>query len=80
MAAAIFNHKIRERGLTAYFSVDSCGTSNYHNGGTADPRSVQAAKLKGVAMDHCVRQLKAADLDEYDYLVAMDRTNLQNIL
>jgi len=80
MAAAIFNHKIREKGLTDYFSVDSCGTSNYHIGGPADPRTIQAAKLKGVAVDHCVRQLAAEDLDAYDYLIAMDRGNLQTIL
>jgi len=80
MAAAIFNHKLREKGLADYFSVDSCGTSNYHIGGPADPRTIQAAKSKGVIMDHCVRQLIAADLDAYDYLIAMDRVNLQSIL
>jgi protein-tyrosine phosphatase len=80
MAAAIFKHKLVEKGLTDYFSVDSCGTSNYHIGGSADPRTIVAAKSKGVAMDHCVRQLVAADLDTYDYLIAMDRGNLQNIL
>lgn len=79
MAEAIFRHLIREKGLDGFVEIDSCGTANYHVGDDADPRTVSAVRSRGIAIDHCVRQLIAADLDEYDYVVAMDRSNYQNI-
>ncbi|MEJ1238655.1 low molecular weight protein-tyrosine-phosphatase [Chryseolinea sp. T2] len=79
MAEAIFRHLIKEQGLADVVEIDSCGTANYHVGDDADPRTIQAVRSKGIAIDHCVRQLVAADLDEYDYVLAMDRSNYQNI-
>ena len=80
MAEAIFIHKIKQKGLEDHFEVDSCGTSNYHIGDNADQRTIATAKLNGVDMQHCVRQLTASDLETYDYIVAMDQSNLKNIL
>ncbi len=80
MAEAIFKHKIRQKGLENSFEVDSCGTSNYHIGDNADPRTISATKFNGVAIDHCVRQLTTQDLIDNDHIIAMDRSNLQNIL
>ena len=80
MAEAIFKHLIKERGLEAVVEADSCGTANYHVGDDADPRTLSAVRTKGINIDHCVRQLSATDLDEYDYVLAMDRSNYQNIL
>jgi protein-tyrosine phosphatase len=79
MAEAIFIHLIKEKGLENFVEVDSCGTANYHVGDDADPRTVSAVRSKGILIDHCVRQLVAADLDTYDYVLAMDRSNFQNI-
>ncbi len=31
-------------------------------------------------MEHCARQLTEQDLDDFDYIFAMDRSNYQNIL
>ena len=80
MAEAIFNHLIKARGLEHVVESDSCGTANYHVGDDADPRTISAVRTKGIAINHCVRQLVAADLDEYDYVLAMDKSNYQNIL
>jgi protein-tyrosine phosphatase len=78
LAAAIFNHKVKEQKLD--WHSDSCGTGNYHIGGSADERSINIAKKNGVNMQHVVRQLTAKDLLEFDHIIAMDKSNLFNIL
>lgn len=80
LAEAIFNHKIRERNLADQVEVASCGTANYHIGDTPDPRTIKNALKNGVVIDHLGRQLSAQDLESYDYILAMDRSNHNNIL
>lgn len=80
LAEAIFKHKIRERGLENQVEVNSCGTANYHVGHTPDPRTIKNALKNGVVIDHLGRQLCDQDLEEYDFIVAMDKRNQANIL
>lgn len=80
LAEAIFKHKIRERGLDHLVEADSCGTSNYHIGDQPDARTIANAKKNGVAIDHCGRQLCAEDFQRFDYILAMDKSNYNNIL
>jgi protein-tyrosine phosphatase len=80
LAEAIFKHKIRERGLDKLVEADSCGTSNYHIGDQPDPRTIANAKKNGVAIDHCGRQLCEEDFKKFDYILAMDQSNYNNIL
>ena len=80
LAEAIFKHKIKQRDFAQHYASDSCGTSNYHIGGTPDSRTIANALKNGVTMDHLGRQLCAKDLEEYDYVLAMDNSNYQNIL
>jgi protein-tyrosine phosphatase len=79
LAEAIFNHKIQQNGISNHFDVDSCGTSNYHIGDQPDPRTLASAKKNGVNINHLGRQLRPADLERYDYILAMDQSNLDNI-
>lgn len=72
--------KIRQEGLEGQVEIDSCGTSNYHIGWGADPRTVANATLNGVPIDHCARQLTVEDLRRFDFVFAMDKSNYQNIL
>lgn len=80
MAEAIFNHKIQQFGIAHRFVVDSCGTGNYHIGQQPDPRTVKNARRNGVPIDHACRQLHVNDLETFDYILAMDASNLSNIL
>lgn len=66
--------------MDAWVEVDSCGTSNYHIGDTADPRTIASASSHGISIDHCVRQLSTGDLENSDFIFAMDKSNYQNIL
>jgi len=80
LGAAILKKKVADQGLMEVVEVDSCGTSNYHIGDNADPRTIANAKKHGVPMDHCARQLAAGDLELFDFIFAMDKSNFQNIL
>lgn len=80
MAEAIFRYKINSLGLKDQFKIESCGTSNYHIGDNADPRTIAVARLHGLAIDHCVRQFTERDFDDFDFIFGMDRSNVQNML
>ncbi|HEX8038593.1 MAG TPA: low molecular weight protein-tyrosine-phosphatase [Chryseosolibacter sp.] len=80
LAAAILKHKVRMHGLEQWIEVDSCGTSNYHIGDNADPRTIANASRNGVLIEHCARQLSAEDLHRFDFIFAMDNSNYSNIL
>jgi len=80
LAEAIFKDKLKKKGLDSYFEVDSCGTANYHVGDSPDSRTIANAKKNGVTIDHCGRQFIADDLNGFDFILAMDKSNYQNIL
>lgn len=80
LAEAIFHHKIRASQLAHLVEADSCGTANYHIGDTPDPRTIANALKNGVDIKHRGRQLNEEDLDYYDYILAMDKSNHSNIL
>ena len=79
LAEAIFKHKLQQKGIQDQFEVDSCGTANYHIGDAPDSRSVANARKNGVTINHIGRQLQEEDLDYYDLILAMDKSNLSNI-
>lgn len=80
LAAAILKSKIKSNGMSEWVEVDSCGTSNYHIGDGADPRTIANASLNGVPIEHAARQLCSDDLESFDFIFAMDKSNYQNIL
>lgn len=80
LAAAILKHKVNMEQMESWVDIDSCGTSNYHIGDTADPRTIANALGNGVPIDHCARQLSVNDLDTFDFIFAMDKSNYHNIL
>jgi len=79
MAEAIFNHKIAEKGLSDRFIGDSAGTSNYHIGDYPDPRTIETLSKNGIKIHHECQQFKRFHADEFEYLVAMDGSNQQNM-
>ena len=80
LAEAVFRHHVRERGLDDTFEIASSGTSSYHIGEAPDPGSVRVARERlDLDISHQrAQQLDASHLRDYDYLVAMDRSNLDN--
>jgi protein-tyrosine phosphatase len=80
LAEAVFKHKITAMELDAWVEADSCGTANYHVGDMPDSRTIANAAKNGVVLNHLGRQLSAQDIDQYDFILGMDRTNHANIL
>lgn len=79
LAEAIFKKKTQKMGLN-HFSADSCGTANYHVGDTPDPRTIKNARKNGVEIEHIGRQLSKEDLATFDWIFAMDQSNLNVIV
>lgn len=79
LAEGIFRKKVAERGLEQGFKIDSCGTAAYHIGEQPDERSAENALQNGVLLDHKGRQFSKSDFEEFDYIIAMDKSNLSNI-
>ena len=79
LAEAVFKHVVEQAGLSDRFDIDSAGTSNYHIGESPDPRTSSTAARRGVKIEHAARQLGVQDLDSFDYVIAMDASNLGRI-
>ncbi|BCJ86724.1 low molecular weight protein-tyrosine-phosphatase [Effusibacillus dendaii] len=80
LGEGIFKQLIREQGLEDRFVVDSAGTAGYHTGSLPDPGSRRAAQRRGYSIDdQRARQISSKDLEEFDYVIAMDRSNRRNI-
>jgi len=61
-------------------SIDSAGTHSYHIGHAPDPRAVDTALNFGVAIAHIrARKVKPSDFHQYDLIIAMDRSNLEDL-
>jgi len=79
-AAAVLRARIEQAGLAGSITVESAGTGAWHVGEPADRRALAAAQERGYDLsDHRGRQLEAADLESFDYVLAMDRDNLENL-
>ncbi len=65
----------------ALVQVDSAGTGNYHIGKIPDERSIAVASKYGIdiSQQRC-RLIVADDLEIFDLIYAMDRSNYQKIL
>lgn len=81
LAEVIFRDLAARRSLLDRLDIDSCGTSSYHAGGDADPRSISTAAANGLRLCHTARQLDpTTDFDRFHWIVPMDRQNEQAIL
>ncbi len=79
LAEGILRQKIEEKGLS--WSVDSAGTSGWHNGELPDSRSIDVARLHSVDItDQRSRKFVVSDFEEFDLIVAMDSSNYSNII
>ena len=62
-------------------SVDSAGTAaSYHEGDPPDPRTMDVLQENGIDdYDHDARLVTASDLTDFDYIFAMDKSNLTDL-
>ncbi len=76
-AHGVFQALVDEQGLGDRILVDSAGTHSYHIGSPPDPRSQDTARSRGINLASLrARQFQSQDFLEFDYLIAMDQSNL----
>ncbi|ASC72869.1 Putative low molecular weight protein-tyrosine-phosphatase [Halomicronema hongdechloris C2206] len=79
-AENLMNRLLRERQLTNQVICDSAGTSAYHLGSPPDSRMAAAAAQRGLQLLGRARQIVPKDLQRFDWILAMDRQNYEDIL
>lgn len=79
-AEAVMKHVVAKAGLSGTVHVDSAGTGDYHIGDRADSRMIAAAAARGYDVDSRARQISVEDLDRFDMIVTMDRSNYSNVI
>lgn len=79
LAEGILGKLVKEAGLQEQIQIDSAGTSAYHLGELPDYRTRQVAENNGIQLTHRARQFKKSDFDEFDYILAADKSNLAHL-
>lgn len=78
LAEGILRHKVEAEELD--WEVDSAGTAAYHSGNPPDPRSIAIAHQHQINISQQrARQIQTDDLDTFDLILTMDRSNLRNV-
>ena len=79
-AEGVFRRMLVEAGLEDRVFVDSAGTGDWHVGLPPGARATAAARRRGIDVsDLRARQTAPEDLERFDYLVAMDASNLASL-
>lgn len=76
-AHGVLRQRLSDEGLAQLAHVDSAGTHNYHPGEPPDARSQRHARARGYDLsDLRARQIRRADFERFDLVLAMDWDNL----
>lgn len=80
LAQGVVEQRLRISGLFHGVRVDSAGTHGYHVGEPPDPRAVEAAARRGYDISgQRARRIRDGDFQSFDYILAMDQDNLQQL-
>jgi protein-tyrosine phosphatase len=78
LAQGIMEAKISKYNLD--WSVDSAGTSGWHDGEQPDARAIKTARKHGVRIDNQIsRKIDIRDFEEFDFICTMDASNYNNV-
>jgi len=79
-AEGVFQRKLEERGLTDRVEIDSAGTHSYHVGSAPDARAQATALQRNYDLSVLrARKFEAQDFADFDYVLAMDRSNYEDL-
>ena len=73
-------HLVRHAGLERAIHIESAGTGDWHVGETRDRRSRATGEARGIPLSGRAQQFTAADFVRFDYVVAMDSSNHEDLL
>ena len=80
MAEAVFQHMVDEAGLSKHFQIDSAGTGDWHVGEMAHQGTRTVLQKHNIPYDGRARQFISRDWSEFDYILAMDESNLVGMM
>ena len=70
---------VHEAGLDDAVELDSAGTGGWHVGSPPDERATETARARGILLEGAARQVRAADFEDFDLILAMDGSNLAEL-
>jgi protein-tyrosine phosphatase len=79
-AEAVMRHLVQEAGLDSAIEIDSAGTGAWHVGEARDGRSQTVGQRRGMPLSGRARQFRRSDFARFDYVLAIDRENLADLI
>ena len=79
MAEAVFRHSISSSSLS-FGDIDSAGTGAYHVRSPPDKRTVSTLQSHSIPCEGSARQVKPNDFTTFDYILAMDDENFDDLM
>jgi protein-tyrosine phosphatase len=80
-AQGVFGYLVEQHGLKSQIHIDSAGTHAYHVGEPPDARATRAAGRRGIDLGpQRARRVTERDFLDFDYVLAMDRNNYNDLM
>jgi len=79
-AEAVMRHLVRQAKLDHAIAIDSAGTGAWHVDEARDERSQAVGARRGMPLSGLARQFRGADFARFDYVLALDRENLADLM
>jgi protein-tyrosine phosphatase len=76
----VLRHHAEAQGIATSLEIDSAGTIGLHQGHSPDSRMREAGAARGIAIRGSARQVKPADLEHFDLVLAADHENLADLV
>jgi protein-tyrosine phosphatase len=78
-AEAVMRHLVKQSGLTDLIEMDSAGIGGWHAGNPPDARSAAVGAKRGIPVAGKARQVTTKDFAAFDLLIAMDKSNREDL-
>lgn len=80
MAEAVFRSQVQQAGLSDRIQIDSAGTANWHVSKPPHEGTRRILDEKNISYEGMTaRQVKASDFQQFDYIIAMDESNVSDL-
>jgi low molecular weight protein-tyrosine phosphatase len=79
-AEAVMRKMVAQAGLGDRIEIESAGTGDWHVGQGRDRRSSALGETRGTPLSGVAQQFTRADFERFDVILAMDRSNRDELL
>ena len=81
MAEFVFKDKLEKNGLSNDYHVESRATSSWEHGNPIHPGTQKILRKYGIDYDKdkTSRKISNQDFEDYDYILGMDDSNIENL-